>query len=66
MNLRQKCSINGKFWQSFYKPQNWKKKKREKKKHWEYLYLVLPGTNISLDQSSIYTGTKLQTLWVCL
>ncbi len=43
-----------------------KKKKREKKKHWEYLYLVLPGTNISLDQSSIYTGTKLQTLWVCL
>jgi hypothetical protein len=46
-----------------YKPQNWKKKRKEK----TLIIFVsgIPGTNISLGQTSIYTGTKLQRLWVC-
>jgi len=40
--------------------------KIEKKKEKTLIIFVygIAGTNISLDQTSIYTGTKLQTLWV--
>ncbi len=43
-----------------YKPKNSKKEKT-------LIIFVsgIPGTNISLDQRSKYTGTKLQMLWVC-
>jgi hypothetical protein len=45
-----------------YKPQSWEKKK-EKRKNIDNI--CTPGTNISLDQTIIYTGTKLQRLWAC-
>jgi len=41
------------------------KKKREKRKTLIIFVYGIPGANISLDQTSIYTGTKLQRLWVC-
>ncbi len=39
-------------------------KKKEKRKNTDIFVYGIAGTNISLDQTSIYTGTKLQTLWV--
>jgi hypothetical protein len=41
------------------------KKKKEKRKTLIIFVYGIPGANISLDQTSIYTGTKLQRLWVC-
>jgi hypothetical protein len=41
------------------------KKKLEKRKTLIIFVYGIPGANISLDQTSIYTGTKLQRLWVC-
>jgi predicted HTH domain antitoxin len=42
-----------------------KKKKKRKEKTLIIFVSGIPGTNISLDQRSKYTGTKLQMLWVC-
>jgi len=42
-----------------------KKKKKRKEKTPIIFVSGIPGTNISLDQRSKYTGTKLQMLWVC-
>ncbi len=48
-----------------YKPKSWGKKKEKKKERKNTDNICIPGTNISLDQTIIYTGTKLQRLWVC-
>jgi hypothetical protein len=42
-----------------------KKKKKRKEKTLIIFVSGIPGTNISLDQRSKYSGTKLQMLWVC-
>jgi predicted HTH domain antitoxin len=42
-----------------------KKKKKRKEKTLIVFVSGIPGRNISLEQSSKYTGTKLQMLWVC-
>jgi hypothetical protein len=62
VNLRKKNAQKMEKFDQVYKPQNWKKKKEK-----TLIIFVsgIPGTNISLDQTSIYTGTKLQRLWVC-
>jgi hypothetical protein len=40
-----------------------RKKKGKEKKNTDNICIA--GTNIGLDQTIIYTGTKLQRLWVC-
>jgi hypothetical protein len=42
-----------------------KKKKKRKEKTLIIFVSGIPGTNISLDQRSKHTGTKLQMRWVC-
>jgi len=64
VNLRKKM-LNK--WKKLTKFTNHKIEKKKKRKEKTLIIFVsgIPGTNISLDQTSIYTGTKLQRLWVC-
>jgi hypothetical protein len=52
-------------WKKFTKFTNHKVEKKQKEERKNTDNICIPGTNISLDQTIIYTGTKLQRLWVC-
>jgi hypothetical protein len=63
VNLRKKM-LNK--WKKLTKFTNHKIEKKKRKEKTLIIFVSgIPGTNISLDQTSIYTGTKLQRLWVC-